>query len=140
MRAVTSFLIAVVVSGCAQLPPTPADIEAKRFQPLAHKAVIYVVRQPLDSDEAGWLLMDTGEQITTLPGTYYRWEVPPGQRRIMGITPSSMDVTVDARPGQIYFLRHTVIGTPRSGPTLSALTPVGPQLGQALVTDAQMLR
>jgi hypothetical protein len=140
MRHALIALFLVAAAGCVQLPPTPADIEAKRFQPVADKAVIYVVRQPLDSHESGWLLLDNGEQITTLPGTYYRWEVEPGVRKIMGITPGGSDAVLDVQPGQIYFLRHTVFGTPRTGPTLTALMRVDPQLGRSLVAHSELLR
>ena len=140
MRRTLIALFCLGSCGCAQLPPTPADIEAKHFEPIADKAVIYIVRQPLDSHESGWLLLDNGEQITTLRGTYYRWEVEPGVRKIMGITPGGADAVLDVRPGQIYFLRHTVFGTPRTGSTFTALTPVSPQLGRSLVTHSELLR
>ena len=126
-------------AGCAPLPPSPADMEAKRFQSVPDKAVVYVVRQPLDSAEDGWLLLDNGEQISTLPGTYYRWEMAPGMRRIINVMPSA-EATLDVRPGQIYFLRHTVRGTPRSGPQIANLTPIDPQLGRSLVSRSQLLR
>ena len=139
MRSTWIALLCAGIAGCAQLPPTPADIQAKRFEPVADKAVIYIVRQPLDSHEAGWLLLDNGEQITTLRGTYYRWEVEPGVRKIMGVTPGGTDAVLNVQPGQIYFLRHTVLGTPRTGPTFTALTPIGPQLGRSLVTHSELL-
>jgi hypothetical protein len=140
MRRTLIVLFCLGLVGCAQLPPSPADIQAKRFEPIADKAVIYVVRQPLDSHEAGWLLLDNNEQITTLPGTYYRWEVEPGVRKIMGVTPGAADAVLNVQPGQIYFLRHTVFGTPRTGPTLTALTRVDPQLGRSLVAHSELLR
>jgi hypothetical protein len=140
MRRTLIALFCLGLVGCAQLPPSPADIQAKRFEPVADKAVIYVVRQPMDSHESGWLLLDNYEQITTLPGTYYRWEVEPGVRRIMGVTPGGADAVLNVKPGQIYFLRHTVFGTPRTGPTITALSPVDPQLGRSLVAHSELLR
>lgn len=140
MRRTLIALFCLGSFGCAQLPPSPADIQAKRFEPVADKAVIYIVRQPLDSHESGWLLFDDGGQISTLHGTYYRWEVEPGVRRIMDVTPGGADAVLNVQPGQIYFLRHTVLGTPRMGPTFTALTPIGPELGRSLVARAELLR
>lgn len=133
-------LLSLAAAGCAQLPPTPADIAAKKFEPLPDKAVIYVVRQPMDSQEPAGLMMENGEQVTTLPGTYYRWEVSPGTHRILSLTPHSVTLTIDTQPGRIYFVRHTVIGTLRTGPTLAALTPIDERLGRSLVLGSEMIR
>jgi len=140
MRRILVVLACLAAVACAQLPPSAADIEAKRFQPLPDKAVVYIVRQPLDSHESGWLLLDNGEQITTYGGTYYRWEVAPGTRRIMGMSPGGSDLVLDVQPGQIYFVRQTVRGTPRTGPTFATLSLVDPQLGRSLVARAELLR
>ena len=140
MRRALVVLFGSLLIGCVQLPPTPQDIQAKRFEPVADMSVIYVVRQPMDSREAGALLMENGEQVTTLAGTYYRWEVRPGTHRILGLTPASASLTLNTEPGKIYFLRHTVIGTPRSGALLAALTPIDEALGRSLVLDSQLVR
>jgi hypothetical protein len=138
-KALPTVLVSLLM-GCAQLPPTPQDIQAKRFEPVPDKAVIYVVRQPMDSREPGGLLMDNGEQVTTLGGTYYRWEVTPGVHRILGLNPANVSLTLSTEPGRIYFLRHTVLGTLRSGPQLAALTPIDEALGRSLVLDSQLVR
>lgn len=139
MRGTLIGLFCAGLVACAPLPPSAADMQAAHFQPVADKGVVYVVRQPLDSEEAGWLMLDNGEQITTLPGTYYRWEIAPGKRKIINVMPSA-EATLDVQPGQIYFLRHTLRGTTRSGPQLSALTLIDPQLGRSLVSRSQLLR
>ena len=42
----------LLIAGCAsQLPPPPGNSQAKRFESIADKSVIYVVRQRVDSDE-----------------------------------------------------------------------------------------
>ena len=132
--------ITALCASCAQLPPSPADIQAKRFETVPDKAVIYVVRQPMDSHEPGGLLFDTGEQVTTFNGTYYRFEVVPGVRRIMGMSPTHATLTLDTRPGEIYFVRHTVFGTPRMGAFFAALTPIPPQEGRNLVAHSELVR
>jgi len=140
MRRALVVLFGTLLVGCAQLPPTPQDIQAKRFEPLSDMAVIYVVRQPMDSHEPGALLMENGEQVTTLRGTYYRWEVRPGMHRILGLNPANVSLSLNTEPGKIYFLRHTVLGTTRSGPQLAALTPIDEALGRALVLESQLVR
>ncbi len=135
-----SLLIVTALAGCVQLPPTPADTQAKRFEPVPDKAVVYVVRQPMDSIVAGGLMLDNGEQVTTLGGTYYRWEVTPGAHRIVGTPPSSASISFNAEPGKIYFLRHTVIGTWRAGPQLASLTAIGEAEGRALVAQSELIR
>jgi hypothetical protein len=130
----------LLLAGCAQLPPNPADLQAKRFEPVPDKAVIYVVRQPMDSREPGGLMLENGEQVTTLRGTYWRWEVAPGRHRIMNFGPGHASVELDTEPGRIYFVRHTVIGTPRTGPLITALAPISEEQGRRLVASSELIR
>ena len=140
MRRALAVLALLLLSACAQLPPTPEDLQAKRFEALPDKAVVYIVRQPMDSTEYGALMMDTGEQITLFPGTYYRWEAPAGQRRLSGFGPWNVLHDLNVEPGRIYFLRYTVDGTPRMGPILAGLTPIGEAEGRKLGQQAELAR
>jgi hypothetical protein len=134
-------LAALVLAGCAQIPPSPEDIQAKRFEPVADKGVIYIVRSPLDSSEGSSLALDGTRQISTWPGTYYRWEVAPGTYRITGTGAGTETATVAAAPGRIYFLRYTVFGDPTDGGVqVTALQPVGERAGRELVMRAELLR
>ncbi|HSN42371.1 MAG TPA: DUF2846 domain-containing protein [Burkholderiales bacterium] len=132
-------LIVLLLAGCVQLPPSPQDIQAKKFESLPGKAVIYIVRNRMDSQEASGLLLDDTAQITTLPRSYYRWEVAPGTHRIAGFAESNALVVLRAEAGKIYFLRHTVLGTRRSGAQFADLRQVSEQEGRALVMNAQLL-
>jgi len=132
-------LSALLLAGCAQLPPTPQDIQAKTFTSVPDKAVIYIVRTPMDSYEASGLSLDDGAPITTHPGTYYRWEVTPGRHRVAGFAAANESVTLTTAPGQLYFLEHTVIGTLRSGAQNTFLRQIGEHEGRALVMRAQLL-
>jgi hypothetical protein len=140
MRRAFAVLAVLLVSGCAQLPPSPEELQAKRFETLPGKAVIYIVRQPMDSTEYGALLMDTGEQVTLFPGAFYRWEVPAGARRISGLGPWNVLYNLEVAPGRIYFLRYTVAGTPRMGPILAGLQAIDEQQGRSLVQQAELVR
>jgi hypothetical protein len=133
-------LTAFLLAGCAQLPPTPEDIQAKKFEPVADKAAIYIVRTPMDSYEAGTIQLDDNAQITTFSGTYYRWEVAPGPHHIAGFAGETGQVQINAQAGRIYFVRHTVGGTPRSGWTYTNLQQINEQEGRKLVMQSQLLQ
>ncbi len=133
-------LIVLFLAGCVQLPPSPEDIQARKMESLPDKSVIYVVRSAMDSHEASGLALDDRAQITTLRGTYYRWEVAPGMHRVAGFASANESVTLTTAPGKIYFLEHTVIGTQRSGPQSTSLREIGEQDGRALVARSQLLQ
>lgn len=132
-------LIVLLLAGCVQLPPTPQDVEAKKFQAVPDKAVIYVVRAAMDSNESSGLWLDDHAQIMMHPGTYYRWEVAPGRHRVSGAGVGTEYVVLTAGAGQIYFLEHTVRGTLRSGPQVTALRQIGERDGRALVARSTLL-
>jgi hypothetical protein len=135
------FLISLLLAGCVQLPPTQADIQAKRFESVPGKSVIYVVRTPMDSWEGSPLLLDSGAQITTHRGTYYRWEVTPGTHQVSGMGVAIESVTLTTNAGAIYFLEHTVLGDKDNGGVIfSALKQVNDQNGKELVARAEILR
>jgi len=135
-------LTVLLLAGCAdlQLPPSPADVEAKKFETVPDKSVIYVVRTAMDSNEMAGLSLDDRGQISTYRGTYYRWEVAPGTHRVAGMGWSNTSVTLTTAPGKIYYLEHTVRGDQRAGATLAFLRPIGEQEGRALVARSQLLQ
>jgi hypothetical protein len=102
-------LLAFVLAGCAPLPPSPADIEAKRFDSVPGKAVIYVVRSEPDiSREVSTLMLDDNMMGSTYPGTYFRWVVEPGRHQIRGYAGDNGAITIDAAPDRIYYVQQTV--------------------------------
>ncbi|HSN42137.1 MAG TPA: hypothetical protein VLT92_18330 [Burkholderiales bacterium] len=132
-------LLVLLFAGCAQLPPSPQDIQSKKFESVADKAVIYIVRTQMDSNEAGTLQLDDIASVTTYPGTYYRWEVAPGPHRIAGFAGESGLVKLDAQPGKIYFVRHTVLGTRRAGWQYTNVQKIGEEDGRKLVMQSRLL-
>jgi hypothetical protein len=137
-RSLVSLLL---LAGCAQLPPTPEDIQAKRFETVSDKSVIYVVRQPVDSDEGRTLTLDDRLTITTYRGTYYRWEVAPGTHRVAGFAGASESVSLTTAPGRLYFVQHTVLADRRNGSVmLASLREIDDQAGRNLVTRGELLR
>ena len=132
---------ALLIAGCAQLPPTPEDIQAKKFEPVPGKSVIYVVRRTVDSDGTATILLDGKGSITTMRGTYYRWEVDPGTHRFTGMGPGGDNLTLTTAPGQIYFVQHQVMADRDDGAVIqTALQQVDDQTGRALVSRATLIR
>lgn len=138
MKRILMILFGIVVAGCAQLPPTPQDIQAKKFESVTDKGVIYIVRPVVDSNVAGPLSFPGG-MISTHRGTYYRLEVPPGAYRIEGAGASTAAVTVQAEAGKIYFVEHTVIGTLREGLLSMSLRRIDENRGRKMVGEATLL-
>jgi hypothetical protein len=132
---------ALLFAGCAQLPPSPEDIQAKRFESVPDKSVIYVARQRVDCDLPQTLTLDDRSTITTYKGTYYRWEVAPGTHRVENFASMTGSVTLNTAPGRIYFIQHTVLADRQDGVViLSALKEVSDQTGRNLVSNGTLLR
>jgi hypothetical protein len=101
-------MLVLVLAGCAPLPPSPQDLEAKRFEQVPGKAVIYVVRDYPDvSREAATLMLDDNMMGSTYPGTYFRWVVEPGRHRIRGFAGDAGSITIDVAPDRMYFIQQT---------------------------------
>ena len=104
-------IVAALLAGCAQLPPTPQDLQAKKFEALPDKAVIYVVRDSQDfSSVQAKISIGDKLLLTTYPGTYYRWEVPAGKHTITGYAEDIGTITVQVERGRIYFVQQRVSG------------------------------
>ena len=111
MRHVPIIALILTLAGCTQLPLTPADIQARKFEAVPDKAVIYLVRDNPDSSEAeAPISLGDTVRLTTYPGTYYRWEVAPGTHRIMSFGGDTGRISVQAERGRIYFVQQRVVG------------------------------
>lgn len=131
----------ILLAGCVQLPPSPQDIDAKRFAAVPEKAVIYLVRTPMDGPVTGPVTLEAegGGMITTHPRTYYRWEVTPGKLRIAAMYASVANITFQTQPGRIYFVEQTVTGSRRSGTQMQFLVQIDENRGRMLVSNSQLL-
>lgn len=131
-------LAALLVAGCAQLPPSPQDLQAKKFEAVPGMAVIYIVRnQPDLSPHHGTLTLDDTGMITTFPGTYYRWEVAPGSHRIRSYVIGTAAVTLQAEAGKIYFVQNKVSGFRSATNVFLEVIPEGD--GRAMVVRSQLI-
>ena len=101
------FIMLLTLAGCQQLPPTPADLQARRFESAPGMSVIYIVRDIPDHNRApATISLDERMSITTYEGTYYRWEVPPGEHRIAGMFADIGGITLQTQPDRIYYVQQ----------------------------------
>jgi hypothetical protein len=104
-------LVSILLAGCAQLPPSPQDIQAKKFEAVPDKAAIYLVRDDPDfSRLQAMIYLGDKLLLKTYPGTYYRWEVPAGKHIVTGAGSDAGTITVQVERGRIYFVQQRVDG------------------------------
>jgi hypothetical protein len=135
-RVVTFLLalqaIVLALAGCVQLPLTPQDIAARQFHGVPGKSVIYIVRDDPDfRPDPATILLDDKASVTMYPGTYYRWEVEPGQHRIAGFAGDSGVISLQTGPDRIYYVQQRVL--PFRPFTTSHFEPVNEQAGRSVV-------
>ena len=138
MRMARYFLVAVsLLAGC-QLPLTPEDLEARKFEAVPGKAVIYLVRVNPDFNDRQ-ALVRVGDKLLfkVYPGTYYRWVVEPGTHQITGYAGDIGTITVQAEAGRIYYVKQQM--TPFSRMPISHFFLVSEMEGQAEVLRAVLL-
>jgi hypothetical protein len=129
-----------IVSGCQQLPPPAGDAAAKRFESVADKSVIYVVRDAPDFSGAliaAPINLDDMMMGATYPGTYFRWEVPAGRHRITGYASDPGHIEINTAPGQVYFVQQQVAGNVRF--RQSFFRVVSPEFGRAVAMRGELV-
>lgn len=105
---------------CTPEPVPGPDVEAdaKRFQPDPERFTLYVVRaawveavQPLE------VTVDEELRIGTLPRTFFRLRLPPGEHRLAFTwRGEEQQLLVAGRRGQLKFVEITGAATPMSAP------------------------
>jgi len=130
-------VIGMAIAACAQIPPSPEQIEAQKLQAVPGKSVVYIVQDSFRDYNAG-LELDDGTQINTWPGTFYRWVTVPGTHTIRssdGNLSASIVLQLDA--GKIYFVQHTVNGI-RGSTTEAGLHKIDDRTGRRLVARSTL--
>jgi len=133
-----NLLLAVALLAGCQLPLTPEDLEARKFEAVPGKAVIYLVRVNPDFNDRQ-ALVRVGDKLLfkVYPGTYYRWVVEPGTHQITGYAGDIGTITVQAEAGRIYYVRQQT--TPFSRMPISHFFLVNENEGRAEVLRAALL-
>ena len=138
MAPLRNLLLAVALLAGCQLPLTPEDLEARKFEAVPGKAVIYLVRVNPDFNDRQ-ALVRVGDKLLfkVYPGTYYRWVVEPGTHQITGYAGDIGTITVQAEAGRIYYGRQQT--TPFSRMPISHFFLVNENEGRAEVLRAVLL-
>ncbi len=126
----------LALSACAPLPPLPGDAAAKRFEPVSDRAVIYLVRNPVERDFVAPILLNDQSVGATYKGTFIRMVLPAGTHRIAGMAGDSGSIRVQAERGQIYFVDQRTMGY--DALTGSTFQIVDAQYGRSMVLGGTM--
>jgi hypothetical protein len=135
-----TLLLALLLAGCvAPLPLTPADTQARKMDaPPPGMGVIYLVRQDPDHN---WVpapvSLGDRQMVTTYPGTYFRWEVPPGTHQISGAFADIGTITVQVAAGQTYYVQQWT--QPWITYAISFFKPVSEAQARAIISRATMV-
>lgn len=103
-------LALLLLTACTQLPPPPGDAAAKRFESVPDRAVIYVLRSPLERDFVAPIMLDDEMAGSTYRGTFIRLVVPAGQHQIAGFAGDSGRISLKTEVGKLYFINQTTFG------------------------------
>ncbi len=99
------------LSGCASTPQASAerDAEARQFSNHPGSATLYVYRPYFDSPDSDTVLWINGKLIgATLPQTYFRVNLNPGKHTLSGMGDDNGQITIETRPGELYFVAISV--------------------------------
>ena len=112
----------IMLAGCASTPQASSerDAEAKQFAGAPAHSTLYVYRPDIGNSDWDSVLWIDGRLIgATLPRTFFRVNVEPGKHTLSGMGHDNGQLTIDTRPGALYFVALSVI----SGHSLFWLVP-----------------
>ena len=136
-RLATVVVLACGIAGCITREPSPQEVAARRFEPVAGKAVVYLFRDRPDlTDNAVTFTLDGAHSGTLYRGTYYRLELAPGRHRFAGYAADIGNFEITLEAGGIYFIRHSAIRL--RGIDHSLFQPVPAEYGRAAVLRYEM--
>lgn len=109
-------IVLLAIAGCASTPQASVerDAEAKQFAAQPGAATLYVYRPESSiswETENDPVLYVDGRLIgATRPLTYFRVDVRPGAHVLHGIGPDQGSLSLDTRPGEVYFISLSIVG------------------------------
>jgi hypothetical protein len=129
-----------LLAGCVTpIPPSPQEIEAKRFETVPGKAVIYLFRDAVNYQTvAAPVALDGVPVGSSYAGTFLRFVVEPGKRRLAGTYQDIGAIEMTVAANQIYFVQHTAIVTRNVDLMGTAFTPADPATGRSRVAQYQL--
>jgi len=103
--------VVLLLAACASTPQASRerDAEGKEFVTHPGASTLYVYRSPFNNTEDSVLYVDRRLIGSTLPGAYFRIDAVPGTHTLHGNGLDLGDMTIETRPGQLYFIELAVI-------------------------------
>jgi len=106
-------LLAIALAGCASTPQASRerDAEAKQFLTHPGSATIYVYRTDFPTMDADDSVLYVNHRLigATLPGTYFRIDLRPGEHVLHGYGYDQGTLKVDTNSGALYFVALNVM-------------------------------
>lgn len=153
MRKSIQFLLFLVgmstLYSCASATKAPEskDFEAKKFQSIDDKSVLYIYRtsRALNAGGLTSVMLDAHSIGDLRTGRYFRVEVAPGNHKIQCRTPeSSAVVDLNCEAGKIYYFKQNEhIGIETSRVSLKEVSEKKGKeavLGKKLLVDAYVVQ
>jgi len=112
-RLVCALAPLLLVGACASTPEAAPqqDALAKEFLTHPNAATIYVYRSQFNHYDGDSVLYIDGRLIgATLPGAYFRLDTNPGRHVLHGTGIDMGQISMETRPGEIYFVSLDVTG------------------------------
>lgn len=135
-KAAVVFLIGSAIAGCMHTQ-APLGADAQAFNGSPDKAIVFLVRISPDLGELPATLWINDTLLgTTHPGTFYRMELVPGRHTIRGYGVDPGSITLDARPGRVYYVQQKVLGTFRAPSPRSIFEVLSEPQGRAAIARA----
>lgn len=108
---IISTVFVLFLSGCAQVPlaPPAEDTEAKQFQPVRNKSVIYLYRNEyMGAAVSMEVTLDGKFKGKTGAQTYFKWVVNPGKHTITSEAENTDTLTLKTVKNKIYCIWQEV--------------------------------
>jgi len=102
----------VLLAGCASTPQASReqDAEAKQYANSPGNSTVYVYRTDFGNAETDSVLWVDGRLIgATLPRSYFRINLEPGKHTLTGMGYDNGRLTIETRPGELYFVSLSVV-------------------------------
>ena len=111
LQCLPILILSFVLSSCASTSKAPesSSAEAKTFSAPSDKGTVYLYRTGRAVGAAGQLMVKVNsmEAGGTGPGTFFKWDLKPGNYTFASSTgESSAVVQIDVKAGQVYFIRQ----------------------------------
>lgn len=140
LRTLAISTLLILFGGCVTPPPpTAAEIQAKRFEPVPGKAVVYLYRDEVNYPTvAAPIALDGNEVGSNFAGTFFRFVVEPGEHRISGTVADNGAIRFNTAANQIYFVQQTALVTRTVDLMGTVYTVVDPAVGRSRVAKYQI--